>query len=395
MWKIISLFLPLWLLAGDLEVRLSTRSNLKPLYLEMKGELREILEADLNAGGFCTVVNRKVPLQLIVDSSQGQLKLTVLTQQKTSKIYPPIPLEREAIHRLSDQIHKDLFGVQGIASLRLIYTQRTKNPTDKGLDFLSEVWICDADGENARQLTKENNYCLSPYFVSADEFCYVCEKSGQSKIYKATLANPKGELFLDLRGNQTLPAFSKNQVAFITDIAGRPDLFTQGLGVNGRPQGKPRQLFSAPRATQATPTYSPDGRQIAFVSDKDGPPRVYVMGLSDVKPRLVTRRNRENTSPSWSPDGKKLAYSAKVDGVRQIWIYDFATDEEVALTTGEGNKENPSWAPNSFHLVYNTESEESCELYLAHLNGAEPIQILKTAGHKRFASWEKSVGLLN
>lgn len=436
MWKCISLLLiPFLLLSQELEVRLATRSKLTPVYLtafhsddsdwRFFEELRSVLEFDLNTNGFSSVVERRleldesfnfpnvrerfdlslwkkerIPFCIAANASGDHLEVIVFNIEKgTSKKYPPIPLERRAIHQLADTIQKDLFGKEGIASLRLIYTQRTKSGTEKGHDWISEVWISDSDGGNAFQVTEEKSYCLSPYFIphKGDEFFYVSEKSGQSKIYRASLSNPHGELMVDLRGNQALPSISKKgtQMAFITDVAGRPDLFVQNLDEKGRMIGKARQLFSAARATQATPTFSPDGKQVAFVSDKDGPPRIYVLNVATPKdtkkpqPRLLTRKNRENTSPCWSPDGTKLAYSAKVDGVRQIWIYDFLTEEEIPLTTGPENKENPSWAPDSFHLVYNTEIEETSELYLTHLNQGEPILISKGPGQKRFASWEQ------
>lgn len=436
MWKCISLFLiPLLLISQELEVRLATRSSLKPLYLSnleadepdwrYLEEWRAVLEFDLNASGYCTVLPRdknleeklqfpdlrshfdigawkkeKIPFCLAAKVSQNRLELTAFNiEQGTSKKYPPTPLERQAIHKLADALQKDLFGKEGISSLRLIYTQRSKNEAVNGKGWVSEVWVCDSDGANAKQITKDNSYCLSPYFLpnSAEQFFYVSEKNGQSKIYRASLSNPKGELMVDLRGNQALPSLSKKgtQMAFITDVAGRPDLFIQNFDEKGKMLGKARQLFSAPRATQATPTFSPDGKQIAFVSDKDGPPRIYVLNVVDSRntqrqqPKLITKRNRENTSPAWSPDGTKLAYSAKVDGVRQIWIYDFLTDEETPLTTDPQNKENPSWAPDSFHLVYNTEGNDICELYLIHINQGEPIQISKGAEQKRFASWQQ------
>lgn len=422
--------LPFLLFSQDLEVRLATKNPLVRVYLSTFHsndydwrkfeEMRDVLVTDLNRGGFAAVIAREehleesfaspevkgrfdvtiwkkenIPFCLGAQVVQNRLEITAVNiEEGTSKKYPPIPLERNAIHRLADAIQKDFFGREGIASLRLIYTKRSKN-TGKGIEWLSEVWVCDSDGANATQVTQEKSYCLTPYFFpnSSTEFFYTSEKSGQSKIYRASLSKPQGELLVDLRGNQALASMTRNKkrMAFITDVAGRPDLFIQTFDPNGQMLGKARQLFSAPRATQASPTFSPDGQQVAFVSDKDGPPRIYLLDVVDAKstrrpvPKLLTKRNRENTSPAWSPDGSKLAYSAKVDGVRQIWIYDFLTGEETPLTTGPENKENPAWAPDSFHLVYNTESKEHCDLYLIHLSQGEPIQI----GKGRFASWQQ------
>lgn len=420
--------LPVILFAEDLEVRLATKTPLVPIYLSTfhsddydwrkYEDLRETLETDLNQSGIANVIKREqewedslkfpekrnrfdtsfwkkaqIPFCLRAHVVQNRLEIYAFNiEQGTSKKYPPIPLERRAIHQLADTIQKDLFGQDGIASLRIIYTKRAKNP-NKGLEFLSELWMCDSDGKNAIQLTKNNSYCMSPHFLphSATDFFYTSEKSGQSKIYLASLSDPEGKLMVDLRGNQALAAMKANHLAFITDVAGRPDLFIQNFDASGKTIGKARQLFSAPRATQASPTFSPDGKRIAFVSDKDGPPRIYVLNVVDAKstkkqnPQLITKRNRENTSPSWSPDGTKLAYSAKVDGVRQIWVYDFLTNEESQLTVGPENKENPDWAPDNFHLVYNTESEEQCDLYIIDINQKDPIQI----GPGRFASWQQ------
>jgi TolB protein len=159
--------------------------------------------------------------------------------------------------------------------------------------------------------------------------------------------------------------------------------------------GKPRQIFSAPTGAQASPTFSPDGNKIAFVSNKDGTARIYAISIpspetpiKSIKPLLISKQNRDNTAPAWSPDGTKLAYSAMADGVRQIWIYDFLTQKETQLTRGLGNKENPSWAPNSAHLIFHSSTHQSSELFLMNLTEKEAIQISHGADEKRFPCWE-------
>jgi len=428
----------------ELQVSLRTQNTNTPIYLSRLhtdpsewdwiyfDELRNILEFDFNAGGFATVAPIRNELEdtlywpevrrlfridpwrkegfsyvFAIQVEKKRLSLTAFNiKQESSKKYPDvfltgqIEVDRKAIHRLSDAVHKDLFGVEGVSSLRILYSQRTKNPSE-GLPYLSEICICDSDGENQVQLTHQNGYCMSPGFLprSSEDpnFYYVFNNEGQSKIYRASISRPQGEVLISLRGNQALPAISKkgDLMAFITDVAGRPDLFIQSFDSKGRHIGKARQLYSSPRSSQASPTFSPDGKRIAFVSDKDGPPRIYLLDLPQntkttqrPRPQLLTTKNRENTCPAWSPDGKKLAYSAKTEGVRQIWIYDFEKQEEIQITTGPEMKENPSWAPNNLHLVYNTESEESCELYLLSIKNPDPILISKGPGQKRFPCWE-------
>ncbi len=334
-----------------------------------------------------------------------KLELKALnTTNGSIKTFAAVPLtgvlakDKKIVHHLADSTLQALFDEEGVCSTRMLYSFQLHSDVPGPKNWKAEIWECDWDGGNARQITKDGSYAVTPAVIPAlkgggEKFLYVSYKMGQPKIYLASLKEGLGRKVIDVRGNQLLPAVSptRTQIAYICDASGRSDLFVQPLNPETGELGKSEQLYSYPNASQASPTFSPDGNRIAFVSDKDGCARIYVMSSryqpKRQEPTLISRMQRENTCPSWSPDGKKLAYSAKTDGVRQIWIYDFETREEKQLTFGPGHKENPSWAPNSQHLVFNSTDHATCDLYVVNIYQPEAIQITKGPGKKHYAAW--------
>ncbi|HEY2810201.1 MAG TPA: Tol-Pal system protein TolB [Rhabdochlamydiaceae bacterium] len=338
--------------------------------------------------------------------AQKTLSASLLNAQTGSlKSFGDIPLsgdlnlDRRQIHKLADGIYKALFNKAGIAHSRILFAFQVKSGQMEGKEWVSEIWECDWDGANLRQITQEKSYCVHPVLLPQnqhyghDNFLYVSYKQGQPKIYIASLKEGVGKRLIDLRGNQLLPAVSRDRdkIAFICDAAGRTDLFIQPLHPSTGDMGKPYQLYSYPRSTTASPTFSPDGSKVAFVSDKDSGMRIYIIPALLAEKRhnavMISKQSRENSCPAWSPDGTKLAYSAKTNGIRQIWIYDFGSKEEWQLTSGPGNKENPAWAPDSAHIVFNSTDDNSSELYVVNLNQPEAIRITRGSGKKHYPTW--------
>lgn len=424
---------------ASIYVRLETDTGLIPVYLTLQDnhaagfppsyclELEKVLRFDLDHNGMTKVLPSTKEREAIAKTFSTHsvskstewknlgafylLKLQINNQQAALQLFSQngdkvrsiegialtgdLTKDRRQIHQIADALHKTLFGIDGIASTHILYTKKNKES--------SEVWEADYDGYNQRQLTCDSGYSITPVYLPPKPdfhpgaFFFVSYKTGQPKIYYQGLNDNTQRRLTTLKGNQLMPAISRqrDKIAFISDVTGNPDLFMQAFSPEAGAIGKPYQIFSTHQATQGSPAFSPDGKQIAFVSNKDGSARIYVMdipspgtSLNQIKATLITKRNRESTAPSWSPDGTKLAYCAPVQGSRQIWIYDFNTKEERQLTQGAGNKENPSWAPNSLHLVFNSSDKGKCDLYLINLNHPESTKIISGDGEKRFPCWE-------
>lgn len=425
-------------------VCLETESRLLPIYVtEMMGEnagfdsnylqqLVKVLDFDLNQNGMTETVkhtkNQEALLKGLSFEDLGQLsewkaqkipyviKIRMKAKKLEARLFfinegnvksiegldlsGDLSVDRRKIHILSDMIHQALFNTAGIAKHKFLYVVKERG--SKG-EYISNIFEADYDGHNARQITKDGGYCITPIYVPPKKNCapgsffYVSYKTGQSKIYMASLKDGVGSRFNDFKGNQLMPAItsSRDKVAFISDYTGNPDLFLQPFSPESGVLDKPQQIFALKHATQGSPTFSPDGKKIAFVSNKDGSPKVYVMsipekgsGSKDIKPQLVSKQNRENSAPIWSPDGSKLAYCSMVKGFRQIFVYDFEKNQEIQVTTGSENKENPTFASNSLHLIFNSTGKNGGELYLMNLNQPKAIKISKGPGEKHFPSFQ-------
>lgn len=428
---------PLMTSYEEMVVHLGTEVELLPIYISAPEanesglsekyllQLAEILRFDFLYNGMTTVVNEKIKKnQRAFSDFAGWAKEgisyiispEIKNKKFSAKIYlinsgqiksidgivlsGDLAKDRKIIHQVSDTIFNALFGLQGVASTQVLYALKTQDPVTK--KWTSSIYEADYDGANSRIVGGKGEYAINPKYVpSSHAFLYVSYKTGQPKIYFGNLLDDKTQRFSLLKGNQLLPAMSKqrDQIAFISDVTGNPDLFLQEFDPERGAIGKPRQIYAAYRATQGSPTFSPDGKRIAFVSNKDGSPRIYVinipppgMELKNIKAQLITRINRENTAPAWSPDGSKIAYCSNINGTRQIWLYDFASNSERQLTQGPKHKENPAWALDSLHLIFNTADVQEAELYLMNLNQPGAVKITSGPGEKYFPNWDSNGG---
>jgi len=107
--------------------------------------------------------------------------------------------------------------------------------------------------------------------------------------------------------------------------------------------GKPRPLTSD-RYYKEDPAWSPDGKRVAYSSDKSGIENIYILDVSSGAEKLVTSStNRANVGPAWSPDGKKLAFQ---DQAGATYVLDLDTSQERTVIPAQFAPSKPSWSVN-------------------------------------------------
>ena len=125
-----------------------------------------------------------------------------------------------------------------------------------------------------------------------------------------------------------------------------------------------------------SPSFSPDGKTLAFVSNLNGIPQVWTMPASGGFPKLVTAFDDPVGFVTWSPDGKWLAFNVAPGGGLNEQIYVARPDGSELRRLTEGGKENNflgDWTSDGKHIFFssNRRNPASTDSYLLDVNGRE------------------------
>jgi dipeptidyl aminopeptidase/acylaminoacyl peptidase len=128
----------------------------------------------------------------------------------------------------------------------------------------------------------------------------------------------------------------------------------------GTPKGSPRELFVAPTDrgggwSLRTPVWSPDGRQIALVLQTTGWDKIYTLAAAGGTPRALTSGDSEDESPAFSPDGKSIAFVSNREHPeeRHIWIIGADGGAARRLTDlGPGAEASPQWSADGSRIYF-------------------------------------------
>jgi TolB protein len=113
-----------------------------------------------------------------------------------------------------------------------------------------------------------------------------------------------------------------------------------------------------------SPSWSPDGQSLAYVSFEDRLPTVYVQLLKSGERRRVSARAGVNQAPAWSPDGKKLALTLSTrDGNLDIYTLDLTTQALTRITDDPGIDTEPQWSKDGSSLYFTSDRAGGPQIY--------------------------------
>ena len=130
----------------------------------------------------------------------------------------------------------------------------------------------------------------------------------------------------------------------------------------------PQSLVNSPEPL-LSPSWSPDGTQIAYVSYEQRRPRIYVQQVATGKREVISSFPGLNSAPVWSPNGKKLALVLSKDGNPDIYVMDMASKELSRLTTSAAIETEPTWSPNGRTIAFTSDRGGNPQIYRISVEG--------------------------
>ena len=289
---------------------------------------------------------------------------------------------RRIAHQFADEIVMRLSGgVPGIASTRIAFTSdRSGN---------KEIWVMDYDGQNQKQLTTQRTIAVTPrWSPDASRIAYTCfgePRAPSAQICMYSMELGRKVAFAHFGGINASPSWSPDgtKLMFMSSVAGPPNIYMADVSGGGL------KRITSSTGPDTSPVWNPKtGLRVAYVSGRGGLPQLYVMNSDGTDSEKVDLPDMGYVvDPDWSPNGQLLAFCwRRPEGNFDIYVMEVATRKLVQLTRDAGRNEKPSWAPDGRHLVFQSNRTGRWQIWTMIADGTEVRQLTKE-GQNESPNW--------
>ncbi len=267
---------------------------------------------------------------------------------------------RASAHRIADQIYRSITNKPSIFNSKIVFVS---DRTSRGKETFKELYIMDFDGRRVEKLTHFNSVVISPAVAPDNSkimFSVIASHKEVSRSKVRTIKNIDLK-YIDLRNHKISTISDRpgiNSGAIFTSNAdfiyltlsytGNADIYEMNLA-NGR-----MRKVTSHYADDVDPFITSDGSLMSFLSNRSGRAHIYTMDPrqteKDVK--RISFVGQFNATPRFSPDGREIVFSSWVDNGFDLYRIDAHGNNLSRLTKDFGSNEEPVFSPDGEFIVF-------------------------------------------
>ena len=261
----------------------------------------------------------------------------------------------------------------------------------------AEIQVADVDSATERRVVRESDMLGGlDWIPSGEELVFTASApGGAARLWRVAVADGTkqqvgdGVPLSNVTGAEALSAVSRPLRVSVA-AAGHRLAFARGLydtdiwSVGSAASSAPRKLISSTRLDEA-PQYSPDGRRIAFTSDRTSPSsQIWVCDADGTRCAPITSLGSAAGTPRWSPDGRIIAFDAAPEGQTDIYLVDVESRTVSRLTTAPWHEAVPSWSHDGRHLYAASDRTGDWQVWKFAADGSGEEQVTRGGGYTAF-----------
>ncbi len=303
-------------------------------------------------------------------------------------------------HRVADQVYRSMTGKPSIFNSKIVFVS---DRTSRTKDIEKEVYIMDFDGRRVEKLTNFHSIVIGPS-VSPDNskimFSLIASHKDVTRARVRTIKNIDlmtydigSKRFSTISGkpgiNSGATWSADGGSAYLTlSYGGNADIYEMNIGSQ-----KLRKITSN-YAEDVDPSVTRDGSLMTFLSSRAGKAHIYTMDPRETEKEVkrISFVGQFNATPRFSPDGKEIVFTSWVDNGFDLYKLDAAGNNLSRLTKDFGSNEDPSFSPDGEFIVFTSKrilsrSKAVQDVYIMNREGEVLGQLTQDFGRCFSPAW--------
>ena len=273
----------------------------------------------------------------------------------SSSVTSNITALRKNGHEIANNIYKQITGKDSIFKSKIIFIS---DRNSRGSKTVKEVYMMDFDGQNVTQITSHGGIAISPSMSSDGQhlmYSLILNSSGKrnNNLYMMNMKTKEAHVISSKDGMNSGAIFlpGGKSIALTLTASGNAEIYEMDL------EGKNLRKITNHFSSDVDPSITYDGRLMTFLSDRPGKAMIYTMDPNgeERSVKRVSFVGQFNATPRFSPDGREIVFSSWLDNSFDLFRIGSDGSGLSRLTKDFGSNEDPSYSNDGEFIAFTSQ----------------------------------------